>query len=101
MTGGRASTVSSTEALSADTPTRGYTVASLCKRWRIGADKVRTFIRRGELVAVNVALNPCGKPQWRITPESVELFEQRRTSVLTPKPQRRRRRGPEIDFYPD
>jgi hypothetical protein len=43
------------------------------------------------LVGVNIATNLCGRPQWRITPESVELFERRRSSAPPPKPQRRRR----------
>jgi hypothetical protein len=53
----------------------GFSVADLARRWRIGEDKVRTFLRKGELVGVNVATNLSGKPQWRITPESVERAE--------------------------
>jgi hypothetical protein len=79
-----------------------YSVADLCRRWKIGADKVRGFLRRGELVGVNVATNLSGKPQWRITGESVERFEKRRSSApaarTTPP---RRRRPPVVDFYPD
>jgi hypothetical protein len=72
----------------------------LCRRWKVGADKIRGFVRRGELVAVNVAANLSGRPQWRITAGSVERFEVRRSSVPAPKPQRRRRRPQVIDFYP-
>ena len=82
-------------------PTTGYTVADLAKRWRIGRDKVRGFLRRGELIGVNVASNLSAKPQWRITPESAEAFERRRTSAPPPKPPRRRKRSYAIDFYPD
>jgi hypothetical protein len=77
----------------------GFTVADLCRRWKIGGDKIRSFLRRGELVAVNVATNLSGRPQWRITPESVERFEQRRSSAPPPKPVRRRKRTPGIDYY--
>jgi hypothetical protein len=84
-----------------DTPPSGYTVADLCRRWRIGADKVRGFLRRGELVGVNVASSLCGKPQWRITAESVEQFENRRTSAPPPRPARRSRRSVVVDYYPD
>jgi hypothetical protein len=80
--------------------THGYTVADLCKRWRIGADKVRAFLRRGELVAINVAASLSAKPQWRITPESVERFENRRTSAPAPKPPPRRKRSCGVDFFP-
>ena len=80
----------------------GYSVADLCRRWKIGPDKIRAFLRRGELVGVNVATRLSGKPQWRITPESVERFERRRSSEPPPKPARRPRRRPDqIDFYPD
>jgi hypothetical protein len=81
-------------------PTHGYSVADLARRWKVGADKIYAFLRRGELVAVNVATNVSGRPQWRITPESVERFEQRRSSAPPPKPARRKKRTPQIDFYP-
>ncbi len=77
----------------------GYRVADLCRRWKVGADKVHGFLRRGELVGVNVATNLCGRPQYRITQESVRLFEKRRSTAPPPKPQRRR---PAVkDYYPD
>jgi hypothetical protein len=79
----------------------GFSVADLCRRWKIGADKIHRFIRSGELLAVNVASTLVGRPQWRITPESVRAFEKRRGSAPPPKMQRqRRRRVQEIDFYP-
>jgi hypothetical protein len=78
----------------------GYSVADLCRRWKVGADKVRGFLRRGELVGLNVATCLAAKPQWRITPESVERFERRRSSAPTPKPPRRCRQVEEIDYYP-
>jgi len=82
-------------------PAAGFTVADLCRRLKIGGDKVRAFIRRGELVAVNVAAVLASKPQWRITPESVDRFEKRRSSAPVPKVPRRRKRRELVDFYPD
>jgi hypothetical protein len=82
-------------------PAAGLTVADLARRWRIGPDKIRGFLRRGELVGVNVAASLVGKPQWRITLESVKAFEARRTSAPSPKPARRRKRTAIIDYYPD
>jgi hypothetical protein len=79
----------------------GYSVASLCRRWRIGPDKVRAFIRRGELIAINLATRLCGKPQWRVTAESVEQFERRRSSAPPPKPAGRRRSPQVIDYFAD
>ncbi len=70
----------------ADEPA-GFSVADLCRRWRIGPAKVHGFLRRGDLVGINLAANLSGKPQWRITREAVEEFERRRTSAPPPKPQ--------------
>ncbi len=84
-----------------DADLRGYSVTDLCIRWKVGADKIRAFLRRGELVGVNLATNLSARRQWRITSESVERFERRRTSTPPPKPARRHRRRQEIDFYPD
>ena len=85
----------------ADTSPHGFSVADLCRRWKVGPGKVLGFLRRGELVGVNVATNLSGRPQWRITPESVALFEKRRTSAPPPKPQRRRREAIVRDYFPD
>ena len=94
--------------MSPDTPTPapgaqavGLTVAALCRRWKVGPDKIYGFLRRGELVGVNVAANTSARPQWRVTPESVAAFEGRRTSAPPPKPHRRRRQTAATDFYPD
>jgi hypothetical protein len=84
----------------ADTILQGYSVADLARRWRISPDKVHTFLRRGELIGVNVASNLSGRPQWRITQESVDLFERRRSSAPTPKPVRRKRVSQIVDYYP-
>jgi hypothetical protein len=86
---------------STDTPLQGYSVADLCRRWKVGADKIHGFLRRGELVGINVATNLSSRPQWRITAESVERFEQRRSSTPPPKPRRQRRPAEQIDYFPD
>jgi hypothetical protein len=79
----------------------GFSVADLCQRWRAGAAKIHGFIRRGELIAINIAANLSGRPQWRITRKSVEAFERRRSSAPPPKPARRRRRPFAVDYFPD
>jgi hypothetical protein len=83
-----------------DAALHGYSVADLCRRWKVGPDKIHGFLRRGELVGINVATSLVGKPQWRITPESVEVFERRRSSVPPPKTTRRRKRPAAIDYFP-
>jgi hypothetical protein len=82
-------------------PEAGFSIADLCRRWKVGAEKVHGFLRRGELVGVNLASHLSAKPMWRITAESVREFEQRRSSQPLPKPQRRRRKCPAIDYFAD
>jgi hypothetical protein len=82
-------------------PASGLSVAAFCKRYYVGADKVRAWIKNGTLLAINVAADLASKPQWRITPESVEAFEQRRSSEPTPQaPRRKRRQATVRDYYP-
>jgi len=81
---------------------RGLTVRDVARRYRVGEDKVRGWIRRGELRAINTAAVLCGKPRWVVMPEALAEFERRRTGGAPPKPARRRRRRTEIvDYYPD
>jgi hypothetical protein len=81
-------------------PEAGLSVADLCRRWKVGPDKIHGFLRRGELIGVNLASSLSAKPQWRITPESVEEFERRRSSKPLPKPTPRRRSHAAIDYFP-
>lgn len=81
--------------------TRGLTVADLAARYRVSPDKVRAWIKRGELSAINVATSLCARPLLRVTPEALAAFERVRSAAPPPKPPRRRRRPPVIDYYPD
>jgi transposase len=92
---------SSNLAAPAATSHRGLTVVDVAQRYRVSPDKVRAWIARGELAAVNTASRLCGKPRWVIPPEALATFERRRAGGPPPKPPRRRRRTVEIDFYPD
>jgi hypothetical protein len=78
----------------------GLTVADLARRYRVSPDKVRAWIRRGELAAVNTASALCGKPRWVVTAEALAAFEKRRGGP-PPAPPRRRRRPAVVDYYPD
>ncbi len=79
----------------------GLSVCRFARRYAIGSQKVLGFIRRGELIAVNVATNAAGRPQWRITAESVAHFERVRASKPPSKKPRRRVRPVNVDYYPD
>jgi hypothetical protein len=79
----------------------GLTVREVARRYRVSPDRVRGWIRRGELGAINTAGAKCGKPRFVILPMALERFERGR-SAAQPKPTPRRRRRPAvIEFYPD
>jgi transposase len=84
-----------------NSPASGLTVKEVAHRYRVGEDKVRAWIRRGELRAINTATITCARPRFVVPPEALSEFEQRRT-IAPPNPQRKRRRAAhQIDFYPD
>ena len=79
----------------------GFTTADLSRRFRVGEDKIRNWIRSGELTAINTADVKCGRPRYVITAESLERFEKGRQAVTPPKPARRKKKSALIDYYPD
>jgi hypothetical protein len=83
-----------------DAPIAGFTVEDVAIRERVGADKVRGWIARGELLAINVAATLCGKPRWVISPEALTEFENRRSSAPVPKPKRKQRPHGGVDYFP-
>ncbi len=77
------------------------TVREVASRFRVGQDKVRAWIRRGELKAVNTAAVLCGRPRFVVTREALAAFEMKRATTAPPKPRRRRpRRSEAKDYYP-
>jgi transposase len=79
----------------------GLTASEVARRYRVSPDKVRAWIARGELQAVNTSTVLCGRPRWIVPPEALAEFERRRAGGPAPKPPRRRRRTPIVDYYPD
>jgi hypothetical protein len=79
----------------------GSTVADLARRWRVGEDKIRGWIAKGELKATNTATTLCGRPRWVISADAVAEFERRRASGPAPKPRRRPRQTGLVDYFPD
>jgi hypothetical protein len=90
-----------TDTTSTGTSNAGLTVREIAKRYRISQAKVRLFIAKGELRAVNVATSLAGKPRWVVTRDSLVSFERLRAGGSPPSPPRRRRRQTLVDFFPD
>ena len=88
-----------------DTPpsqSSGFTVSEVARRYRVSADKVRGWIKAGELHAINTAALLCGRPRWVVTSDALADFEKKRQSGPAPKTQRRRRcHQAQVDFYSD
>jgi hypothetical protein len=83
-----------------EAPARGRTVADLAARFRVSPDKVRAWIKRGELAAVNTATSLAGRPRYLVTPEAVAAFENgpRAVQTKTMRSRSSKRRVPEV-FY--
>ena len=80
---------------------RGFTVEDLAARFRVSPDKIRGWIKRGILRAINTADVACAKPRFVSTLEMVSEFEQSRSVSKPVKPVRRKRKTEAIDFFPD
>ena len=79
----------------------GLTTRDVARRYRVGEDKVRAWIARGELRAINTAAVLCAKPRWVVPAEALAEFEIRRAGGPPPKSPRRRSRPELIDYFPD
>jgi excisionase family DNA binding protein len=81
---------------------RALSVKEICERYGVGEHTVLGWIRSGELRAVNVGRRPGSKkPRWRITAESLALFEITRTSSEPPQTRKGRAKATHdvVQFY--
>jgi excisionase family DNA binding protein len=80
---------------------RGYTTAELAKLLRVGPDRIRAWIKSGELPAIDTAPPRSRKPRFIVLPVHLEHFERRhRAATISAKPARRRRQTSGVDFFP-
>jgi excisionase family DNA binding protein len=82
-------------------PQRGYTPGELARLLRVSPDRIRAWIARGELAAVNTADVRCGKRRYVILPHQLAAWVQSRLAGPPPTPPRRRKPRQLIDYYPD
>jgi excisionase family DNA binding protein len=81
-------------------PGAGLTVQDAARRYRVSPDKIRAWIARGELRAINTSTAKCGRPRFVIPPEALEEFERSRSAGPAPKAKRRPRRPELVDYWP-
>jgi excisionase family DNA binding protein len=93
------------ECLAACQPAKSGTLTppQVAKHLNVNPGKVLSWIRSGELKAVNVTARRGGRAKYRITKDDLEAFTKGRgvTPAIKPRQQRQRRQPPGmIDFYP-
>jgi hypothetical protein len=79
----------------------GLTVRDVANRYRVSPDKVRSWIKKGELAAVNTASTLCGRPRFVIPPDAIARFEHGRSAGQAKKPARPKKRTNAVDYFPD
>jgi excisionase family DNA binding protein len=79
----------------------GMTVREVASRFRVGRDKVRHWIKSGQLRAINTASRKCQKPRYIVLREYLAEFEATRLVAVPSKPPRYRRKAALVDYYPD
>jgi excisionase family DNA binding protein len=77
-----------------------FTPGEVAQQLRVTAEQVRSLIRAGKLVAINVGTGP-KRPLYRITPEALEEFLARRAQQVEPVLSMNRRLPAVPDFFPD
>lgn len=90
--------------MSADPPTtaRGLTPREVAARLRVSPARVRRWVERGELKAVNTA-EPLARTRLVILPEHLAEFTAKRSAATAApvKPTRPKRRpAGQVDFFP-
>lgn len=79
---------------------RMLTPPQVAHRLGVKVERVRNWIRSGELQAVDLASRSSTRPRFRVDPVALALFEQRRRVGTEPVPSRARTRSPEIiEFF--
>lgn len=77
----------------ADTARSMLTPPQLARRWGVSPEKIRTWIRSGELRAINAATTLSGRPRYRIESTEVHAIELRRAATACQISPRRRLRS--------
>ena len=73
------------------------TPPQVARRLGVKAQRVRAWIRSGELKAAN--LSDATRPRYRVDPIDLQIFLQRRSAGPAPKVSRRRRDSSITEFF--
>ena len=65
----------------------------------VAVEKVHTWIRAGELEAVNISTIVGSRPRWKVSPDAFDRFLDTRRQRQPDKPMRRKRRRELVAFY--
>ena len=75
-------------------------VRDLCERYGVSEGTVLSWIKQGEIRAINVGRRPgAKKPRWRFLPADVTHFELARAPAPPPPRARRKKQAEVIRFY--
>jgi excisionase family DNA binding protein len=80
-------------------PVRYLSPPEYARRLGVKPEKVLAWIKSGELRSVNTAAKQSSRPRWRISPESIVIFENGRAAQQPVAPRRRRRRDANVTSY--
>jgi excisionase family DNA binding protein len=81
-------------------PTRGLTVRDAARLLRVSADKIRLWIKMGELSAINTAGPRSPRPRYVVLPSALEQFAERRSPATPAKSSQRKKRITQVDYFP-
>lgn len=71
----------------------------LAAEWGISAEIIIGFIKRGELLAIDISANRGGRPRFLIDEKDIADFEQRRRVVTETPVTPRRKLAEDIHVY--
>ncbi len=80
-------------------PKSALTVAQVAERLGTRTHTVTAWIKSGELRAIDISQSAGGRPTWRIMPEDLDAFIERRTHQAAPKRTRRKKRSNIKEFF--
>jgi hypothetical protein len=76
-----------------------WSVPAVAELLGVDAGKVLGWIRRGEIVGVNIADRQGRRPRWRIAESELQRFIRSRQSSVQPVVRRKKRDGDGVEYF--